>query len=288
LAFIAAVGQAGRDDALSTLLPLLDETGPQAETIRLAALAALEHFSSAAVAAEVLARYAGFSPSLRGRAVALLCSRGSWSRRLVGAVEAGKIDAGDVPVDRIRQMLAHDDQDLARAIEARWGKIRPATPGAKQAYVPVLGRLLNEGAGEMANGQKLFVKHCANCHTLFGEGAKVGPDLTSADRKNRDALLINILDPSGTIRPEYVSQTALLTDGRVLTGLVSESGSGQLTFVDAKNQKITVARDEIEEIRPAEQSLMPERLLETLTPQELRDLFRYLQSDAPAAAVGGQ
>jgi putative heme-binding domain-containing protein len=123
---------------------------------------------------------------------------------------------------------------------------------------------------------------------LFGEGAKVGPDLTSADRKNRDALLINILDPSGTIRPEYVSQTALLTDGRVLTGLVSESGSGQLTFVDAKNQKVTVARDEIEEIKPAEQSLMPERLLETLTPTELRDLFRYLQSDAPSAATGGK
>ena len=103
-----------------------------------------------------------------------------------------------------------------------------------------MGRILNEGPGELANGQTLFVKHCATCHTLFGEGNKVGPDLTSADRRNRDALLINILDPSGTIRPEYVSQTALLTDGRVLTGLVSESGAGQLTFVDAKNQKVTV------------------------------------------------
>ena len=287
LAFISAVGQAGRDDALSSLLPLVDETGPQAETIRMAALAALEHFSDDAVAREVLARYAGFSPPLRSRAVALLCSRGSWSHQLVEAVTAGKIDPADVPIDRIRQMLAHHDRELARAIESRWGKIRPATPGEKQAYVPVMGRMLNERPGELANGQKLFIKHCATCHTLFGEGNKVGPDLTSADRKNRDALLINILDPSGTIRPEYVSQTALLIDGRVLTGLVSESGSGQLTFVDAKNQKVTVARNEIEEIKPADQSLMPDRLLETLTPQEVRDLFRYLQSDAPPSAAPG-
>jgi putative membrane-bound dehydrogenase-like protein len=288
LAFISAVGQAGRDDALSSLLPLLGETDQQGETIRTAALAALEHFSDDAVAREVLARYAGFSSPLRSRAVALLCSRGSWSRQLVAAVAGGKIDPGDVPVDRIRQMLAHHDQELARVIETRWGKIRPATPGEKQAYVPVMGRMLNEGPGELANGQKLFVKHCATCHTLFGEGNKVGPDLTSADRKNRDALLINILDPSGTIRPEYVSQTAQLTDGRVLTGLVSESGSGQLTFIDAKNQKVTVARNEIEEIKPADQSLMPERLLETLTPQEVRDLFRYLQSDAMPMATGGK
>jgi hypothetical protein len=73
-----------------------------------------------------------------------------------------------------------------------------------------------------------------------------------------------------------------------LTGLVSESGSGQLTFVDAKNQKITVARHEIEEIRPADQSLMPERLLETLAPQDIRELFRYLQSDVPSAAGAGK
>ena len=31
-----------------------------------------------------------------------------------------------------------------------------------------------------------------------------------------------------------------------------------------------------------------QRLLETLTPQEIRDLFCYLQSDAPAAASGGK
>ncbi len=74
-----------------------------------------------------------------------------------------------------------------------------------------------------------------------------------------------------------------LHDGRVLTGLVVESNAQQITLVDAKNQKTVLARDEIEELVPSPQSLMPERLLETLAPQELRDLFRYLQSTPPPA-----
>jgi putative heme-binding domain-containing protein len=76
-----------------------------------------------------------------------------------------------------------------------------------------------------------------------------------------------------------VAQVAVLADGRVLTGLVVEATSQEITIVDAKNQKTTVPRDQIDQLRPSDQSLMPERLLETLAPQEVRDLFRYLQSD---------
>ncbi len=285
LALIAAVGQAADPDALERLLPLLDEL--QGDAIRLAALTALAHFADDSIAREVLARFGTLTPALRARAIDLLCSRRTWSLELVRAAAKGQLEAQEVSVDQIRQMLAHHDAALEGAIETKWGRIRPATPGEKQAYVPVLGRVLNEGPGDLDNGHKLFVKHCATCHTLYGEGNKVGPDLTSADRKNRDALLINILDPSGTIRPEFIAQTAVLVDGRVLTGLVTESSPQQLTLVDAKNQKTTLAREEIEQMHPAPQSLMPERLLEPLAPQEVRDLFRYLQSDAPPPKSAG-
>jgi putative heme-binding domain-containing protein len=147
------------------------------------------------------------------------------------------------------------------------------------SYVPVLGRVLNAGRGDLASGHKLYMKHCGACHTLHGEGTKIGPDLTVADRKNRDALLLNILDPSGTIRPEFVSQTAVLVDGRVITGLVIESNEKQLTIVDSKQQKTPIERDQVEQLQPSDTSIMPERLLETLSEQEVRDLFAYLQSD---------
>jgi putative heme-binding domain-containing protein len=281
LALLSAVGQASRPDSLAELLPLLDDP---AEPVRLATLGALEHLDDPAIARQVLGRYAAWPATLRARAIGLLCCRPAWSQALVQAVADGKVDAQNVSVDQLRQMLAHESAPLAAAIEQRWGKIRQATPGEKQSYVPVLGRVLNEGPGDLQAGHQLFVKHCATCHTLFGEGNKIGPDLTSADRKNRDALLLNILDPSGYVRPEYVAQTASLHDGRVLTGLVVEASAQQITLVDAKNQKMVLSRDEIEELVPSPQSLMPERLLESLAPQELRDLFRYLQSTPPTAA----
>jgi putative membrane-bound dehydrogenase-like protein len=285
---ITAVGQAGRHDALPGLLALLDEASPEGDAVRSSALAALAHYVDPSIGTKVLARYGDFSAPLRASAIALAAGRAPWSFALVDAVESGAVDPKDVSIERLRAMLAHDDARLARAIERRWGKIRPATPGEKMSYVPVLGRVLNAGEGNLENGHQLYMKHCGVCHTLHGEGQKIGPDLTAADRKNRDALLIGILDPSGTIRPEFVSQTAVLNDGRVLTGLIVESTDDEITIVDAKQQKTTISRDEIDQLQPSETSLMPERLLETLAEQEVRDLFRYLQSDGPQARAAAK
>jgi putative membrane-bound dehydrogenase-like protein len=278
LAMISAVGQAARRDALPQLLALFDET-MNSEAIRGAAIGSLGYYDDATLGADVLRRYSALPSALRSRVIALTASRGAWAHALVQAVNEKQIDAKEVSVDQIRQMLAHRDEALGKAIETQWGKIRAATPGEKMSYVPVLGRVLGAGVGNLESGHKLYMKHCGVCHTLHGEGEKIGPDLTSADRKNRDALLLNILDPSGTIRPEFISQTALLVDGRVLTGLVTESSPQQITMVDAKQQKTTIPRDEIDEIEPSTTSLMPERLLEQLQEQEVRDLFRYLQSE---------
>ncbi|MFM8402143.1 MAG: hypothetical protein ACKOAH_30325, partial [Pirellula sp.] len=49
-------------------------------------------------------------------------------------------------------------------------------------------------------------------------------------------------------------------------------------------QAIEVSRDEIEEIKTSDVSLMPEDLYRKWSPQELRDLFEYLQSDLSQTA----
>src|SRR5262249_57899024 len=101
-----------------------------------------------------------------------------------------------------------------------------------------------------------FKQHCAICHTLFGEGNKVGPDLTSADRKSRELLMLNIVDPSAVIRPEFGAYTLLTTDGRLLTGLVIETTEQAVTLRGAKHENTTVPRDRIDELKPSPVSLM--------------------------------
>ena len=73
------------------------------------------------------------------------------------------------------------------------------------------------------DGASIYKKHCATCHRLFDEGIAVGPDLTHANRKDRDYLLVSIVDPSAVVRKEYLSYTVETTDGRLLNGLLVES-----------------------------------------------------------------
>ena len=54
----------------------------------------------------------------------------------------------------------------------------------------------------MIRGAKLFKKQCASCHQLFGEGGKIGPDITGAQRMNLDYMLENIIDPSAVEQDE--------------------------------------------------------------------------------------
>ena len=75
-----------------------------------------------------------------------------------------------------------------------------------------------------------------------------------------------------------MSYIVVTKSGRVLTGVIAEQEGATVTILDANNQRTKIPRNEVDDLHEAEVSLMPERLLEKLSPQELRDLFAYLQS----------
>jgi putative heme-binding domain-containing protein len=123
----------------------------------------------------------------------------------------------------------------------------------------------------------LFIKTCGVCHQLFGEGTPVGPDLTHANRNDRDFLLVSVVDPSAVIRKEFLNYNVELKDGSMLNGLIVEQTPTTITLAAAKNQRTTINRSQIASLKESSVSLMPEGLLLPLKPQELRDLFSYLQ-----------
>jgi len=67
------------------------------------------------------------------------------------------------------------------------------------------------------------------------------------------------------------------TSGRVVTGLIAEQDAANVTLITSESKRIKLSREEIDEITESEISQMPEKILEALSPQELRDLFSYLQ-----------
>jgi putative heme-binding domain-containing protein len=278
---IEILGQIGNPGCVPAVLKLLGQSQPTA--IRMAALSALQGFSGGTITDAVLAAYPKMSSALRGRAQTLLCSRAASTRAFLEAVDKGTINPKEVPFDQVRRMLLHHDGEIQRLVEKLWGKIGQEPPGERRARINSVKHMLGTGTGDPYRGKQLFQSKCAACHTLFGEGAKIGPDLTGTDRRDRDFLVTSVVDPSAVIRNEYVAYVVATTNGRVLNGLVTEATPQTVTLIDAKNERTTLSRQDIDEMKPSPQSLMPEKLLDDLDEQQIRDLFAYLQSNGPLA-----
>jgi putative membrane-bound dehydrogenase-like protein len=285
LALVETLGQVGAPDSVPTLTGILSTT--KSEAVRAATVTALQAFDTPDVPAALLETYPKVSGATRGRIAAALVARPSFSRALLQSVDAGRVPPKDLPLDLLRRMAAHKDPDSDRLLAKHWGKIAPASAGEKEARIRNLAARLKEAPGDVVRGKELFKTTCATCHALHGDGGKTGPDLMGADRKNTTYLLTHVIDPSAVIRPEYVAFDVVTTDGRTLFGLIADPTPAAVTLIDAKSERTVLARSRIESMEPSAVSLMPEKLLDTLSDQQIRDLFAYLQSDPPSAGRPG-
>ena len=284
LALISVLTEAAPGDDWQPLFVLLNDDEPEA--IRSAAMAALGAYADKKIAAAVLACYPRLATALRSRARDLLFSRRNWALVLLDQIDTGQLPADEIPPEQLRRLAVYEDEKIDALVLRHWGNITGGTPQERLAEVRRLNNDLRAGVGDSDRGRALYEKHCATCHRLFDEGVELGPDLTHANRKDRDYLLISLVDPSSLVRKEHLSWIATTVDGRVLTGLIVEESPTTVTLADAKNQRTTLGRNQIEELRASTVSLMPDDLLKELKPQQLRDLFSYLQSDGTQGKAG--
>jgi len=279
IALLELLGQAGRADCVPVLLRVLGEA--RSDALRGALIAALQPFPEPAVAARVLEVYPRLGGALRVRAQQLLFARPASTLETLRAVQAGKIDPKDFKIAELRLAVAHEGDEIRALVQKKWGAVGRETESQKRARIANTSVAIRRNKGDPHKGRALYQKLCGNCHALFGEGGKVGPDLTGADRKNLDSMVSNVIDPNMIIRPEFSAHKVLTRDGLVLTGLVVEETPQAITLVDAQVQRTVVARDRIEAMKPSETSLMPEGLIDPLDDLATADLFSYLMGDPP-------
>lgn len=133
--------------------------------------------------------------------------------------------------------------------------------------------------GDPSRGRAVFAKVCMQCHTLFGAGGKVGPELTGSNRADLDYLLVNIMDPSAVVGKDYMATLFRTKGGRVITGIVKQEDPNAVT-VATENDTLVLSVQDIEARKPSDISMMPEGLLQNLTPGQRQDLLSYLRSPA--------
>ncbi|MEO5803560.1 MAG: c-type cytochrome [Verrucomicrobiota bacterium] len=269
------IGETADAKWLISLLGLSELDQP--EEIQLAVLDAIQQMPSADISG-VMTNYSAMKPSVQSKAREVFFSRKNWAREFLLNVDSGKFKASEVPLDQLQKVPLLNDKQLNELVRKNWGNIGRGTPEEKLAAIRRFNNDLRAFPGDSKNGHAVFLKSCAVCHELFGEGQKVGPELTHANRTDKDFLLTSIVDPNVVIRKEFLNFNIETKDGRVLNGLIIEQNGNSVTLVGSKNEKTTLNRDQMVSIQESSVSLMPEGLMHALTPQERRDLFAYLQS----------
>lgn len=282
-ALVAAGGGKLDKELIATVRGTLADAKGNSAAFRGAVLQSLGRIDDPAVADAVLASYDKLEAELQPKAIELLTQRTAWAKALLAAVGEGRLPAAAINANQVRQLLAGGDAELAAAVKAKWGSIREERDPKREEVIAEMRRLIRgrpgEPAGDPHKGREVFGRVCGQCHKLYGQGADVGPDLTSNGRASFEQLLSNVFDPSLVIGAAYQAVNVRTIDGRVLTGLLVEDSSERLVLKVQGGKTETLARNDVDEVQQSKLSMMPEGLETQLSPQEIRDLFALLTLD---------
>lgn len=246
--------------------------------VREAAITGLAAYDDPQTPNKILAAYSQFSPKEKRAALATLASRVPYGRFLMEAVAAKDVPAKDLPADLVRQLHNLNDEAINKSIDEVWGQVRN-TPADKAELIAKYRKLVTgyrPDTDDAMLGRAVFNKTCQQCHMLFGVGANIGPDLTGSNRPDVDYLLSNIVDPSAVMAKEYRPAVVVTTDGRVITGIVSAEDDKAVTLRTA-TETLVLPKNEIEDRKLSETSMMPDDQLKQFSTEEITSLFAYLR-----------
>lgn len=131
--------------------------------------------------------------------------------------------------------------------------------------------------GDVARGRVVFEKSCASCHRVNGNGASIGPELSSINTKfDRETLLNEIIDPDAGIVFGYEAWTINLNDGQSFFGFLLADGEQTITIKDLAGKNHVLETSLIRSRTKQEKSLMPSPSTLGLSEQDLADVVTYL------------
>ena len=138
-------------------------------------------------------------------------------------------------------------------------------------------RALANNAGDIGHGKQL-ASTCQTCHTIAGQGANIGPNLSGAGAMNLEALLRSILTPNAAMEAGYRIFRVELNDDELIDGfLVSQDDQAVILRIPNSEDR-RIPRKQIRRANFVRRSLMPEGLLEALPEKDATDLLGYLRT----------
>jgi putative heme-binding domain-containing protein len=164
------------------------------------------------------------------------------------------------------------------------GEVRPFVRDWKfNELAPKVADGLN--GRSFAKGKQLFsALACFSCHQVKGVGGLVGPDIAKIDlKKDRNHLLRSILEPSKEIDKKFQAWVVVTDLGKQYSGLLVAENEKTLTLMPNpigldRCEPIVIEKSIIDIKAPSPLSLMPEKLANTMSEEEILDLMAYLEA----------
>ena len=134
--------------------------------------------------------------------------------------------------------------------------------------------------GKPENGQKIFVaQSCVKCHTTANGQRPKGPHLVDIGKRYKSQeLLESILKPSAKIAQGFDTYGFVTTNGKIVSGFVASESAEAVEVRQATGVPVVLPKTDIEERVKQAKSMMPDGMVNNLTPAQLADLLAYLQS----------
>ena len=173
-----------------------------------------------------------------------------------------------------------------------WGKLQSGAKVAKTSdFPPILTaaeataldakfakyRALAEKPGDVAKG-KVAAQTCQACHTIAGQGGNLAPNLSGAGAMGVEALLRNIITPNAAMENGYRLFRVELKSGDLAEGFLASEDKDAIILRAPGAQDRRIARADIRASQFLRRSIMPEGLIDTMTPEQVSDMFTYLKT----------
>lgn len=133
--------------------------------------------------------------------------------------------------------------------------------------------------GNAARGKEIFFGkgECSTCHTIYGAGGFLGPDLSAYGAANSaQAILDTILSTERTVPNGYRLATVTTRDGRCFEGMIRNEDNFSLQLLTKDGGFHFFRASDLEKVERSTQPLMPTNYRDRLSTDELNDLVNFL------------
>ncbi|MBI2946879.1 MAG: c-type cytochrome [Verrucomicrobia bacterium] len=270
LAAIRVLAESRVSEAGPVVLELLQPGHPSA--LQSAAVQALVKLANADWAARAFASWYECAQGTRRQLANAAPRSPALTTALLDALEQNKIASLEIEPS-VRQSLLKVQNAAAKARAEKFFQNSAATDREEvlRKFQPAL-----QMAGDSRRGAAVFAKACFVCHTIQGRGKQIGPDLSGIASRPPETVLVDIMDPSRQVTPDYLSYTVATARGESLAGLLVAETSTSVTLRRQSLPDETILRSQIKELRADGKSLMPDGLEQGLMLQDVADLLAFL------------